>query len=48
MSRVLTVLSAQVAPVAWNPAATLDKFEDHDRWARSAKQDVDHMLCPER
>src|ERR687891_944655 len=47
VSRVLTVLSAQVAPVAWDPAATLDKFEDHVRVARRALPDVDLMLFPE-
>jgi predicted amidohydrolase len=47
VSRVLTLLSAQVAPVAWDPAATLDKFEDHVRMARRAFPDVDLMLFPE-
>src|SRR5687768_11804231 len=47
VSRVLTVLSAQVAPVAWDPAATLDKFEDHVRVARRAFPDVNVMIFPE-
>ena len=47
MSRILTVLSAQVAPVPWDPPATLDKFEDHVRVARRAFPDVDLMIFPE-
>ena len=47
MSRILTVLSAQVAPVPWDPAATLDRFEEHVRTARRAFPDVDLMLFPE-
>ena len=47
MSRTLTVLSAQVAPVAWDPPATLDRFEDHVRVARRAFPDVDLMVFPE-
>lgn len=47
MSRILTVLSAQVAPVPWDPPATLDKFEDHVRVARRALPDVDLMIFPE-
>jgi formamidase len=47
VSRTLTVLSAQVAPVAWDPPATLDKFEDHVRVARRSFPDVDLMIFPE-
>jgi hypothetical protein len=47
VSRTVTVLSAQVAPVAWDPPATLDKFEDHVRVARRSFPDVDLMIFPE-
>jgi formamidase len=47
VSRTLTVLSAQVAPVAWDPPATLDKFEDHVRVARRSFPGVDLMIFPE-
>jgi formamidase len=47
VSRILTVLSAQVAAVPWDPAATLDRFEEHVRTARRAFPDVDLMLFPE-
>ena len=47
MSRILTVLSAQVAPVAWDPPATLDRFEEHVRSARRAFPDADLMIFPE-
>jgi len=47
VSRILTVLSAQVAPVSWDPAATLDRFEDHVRVARRSFPDVDLMIFPE-
>jgi formamidase len=47
VSRILTVLSAQVAPVAWDPAATLDRFEEHVRSARRAFPEVDLMIFPE-
>ena len=47
MNRILTVLSAQVAPVAWDPAATLDRFEEHVRTARRAFPEVDLMIFPE-
>ena len=47
MSRILTVLSAQVAPAPWDPPATLDKFEDHVRVARRSFPDVDLMIFPE-
>jgi predicted amidohydrolase len=36
-----------VAPVPWDPPATLDKFEDHVRVARRAFPDVDLMIFPE-
>jgi formamidase len=47
VSRILTVLSAQVAPVPWDPPATLDTFEDHVRVARRSFPDVDLMIFPE-
>jgi formamidase len=47
VSRILTVLSAQVAPVPWDPAATIDRFEEHVRTARRAFPDVDLMIFPE-
>jgi len=47
VSRILTVLSAQVAPVPWDPAATLDRFEEHVRSARRAFPEVDLMIFPE-
>jgi formamidase len=47
VSRILTVLSAQVAPVAWDPPATLDRFEEHVRMARRAFPDADLMIFPE-
>jgi formamidase len=45
--RILTVLSAQVAPVPWDPPATLDRFEEHVRSARRAFPEVDLMVFPE-
>jgi predicted amidohydrolase len=47
MSRILTILSAQVAPVPWDPAATFDRFEEHVRTVRRAFPDVDLMIFPE-
>jgi formamidase len=47
VSRILTVLSAQVAPVPWDPPATLDRFEEHVRSARRAFPEVDLMVFPE-
>ena len=47
MSRILTVLAAQVAPVAWDPAATLDRFEEHVRSVRHAFPEVGLMIFPE-
>jgi formamidase len=47
VSRILTVLSAQVAPVPWDPPTTLAKFEDHVLVARRAFPDVDLMIFPE-
>jgi formamidase len=47
VSRTLTVLSAQVAPVRYDPAATLDKFEDEVQVARKAFRDAELLLFPE-
>ncbi len=47
MGRTLTVLGAQVRPVPWDPAATLDKFEDEVRRARRAFPAADLYLFPE-
>ncbi len=47
MSRILTILAAQVRPVFGDPAATLDKFEEEVRVARWAFKDVDLMVFPE-
>jgi formamidase len=47
MSRILTVLSAQVRPVAFDPDATLDKFEDEVQVARKAFGEADLLLFPE-
>jgi predicted amidohydrolase len=47
VSRTLTVLSAQVAPVRYDPAATLDKFEDEVQLARKAFRDAELLLFPE-
>lgn len=47
MSRILTVLSAQVAPVPWDPPATLARFEEHVRTIRRAFPEVDLMIFPE-
>jgi formamidase len=47
VSRILGILSAQVSPVAWDPAATLDRFEEHVRIARRAFPDVGLMIFPE-
>jgi formamidase len=47
VSRILTVLSAQVAPVPWDPPATMDRFEEHVRTARRAFPEVDLMVFPE-
>jgi len=47
MSRILTVLGAQVRPVPFDPAATLDKFEDEVHMARRSFANADLMLFPE-
>lgn len=47
MSRVLTILAAQVRPVPFDPAATLAKFEDEVRTARSSFPSADLLLFPE-
>ncbi|MEX2203142.1 MAG: carbon-nitrogen hydrolase family protein [Actinomycetota bacterium] len=47
MSRILTVLGAQVRPVAFDPDATLDKFEDEVQVARKAFGEADLLLFPE-
>ena len=47
MSRILTVLAAQVAPIPWDPAATLARFEEHVRTARRAFPEVGLMIFPE-
>ena len=47
VSRTLTVLSAQVAPVRFDPAATLDKFEDEVQLARKAFRTAELLLFPE-
>ena len=47
MSRILTVLGAQVRPVPFDPQATLDKFEDEVQIARKAFGAADLFLFPE-
>ena len=47
MSRVLTVLGAQVRPVGFDPEATFAKFEREVRLARTAFKDSDLLLFPE-
>ncbi len=47
MSRVLSILGAQVRPVSFDPAATLDKFEDEVRLARKAFPGTNLLLFPE-
>ncbi len=47
MSRILTVLGAQLAPVPFDPPATLAKFEDVVHAARTSYPDVDLLLFPE-
>jgi formamidase len=46
MARTFSVLGAQVRPVAWDPDATLDKFEDEVRMAARVF-DPDLLLFPE-
>lgn len=47
MSRVLSILGAQVRPVSFDPGATLDKFEDEVRLARKAFPRTNLLLFPE-
>jgi formamidase len=47
MSRVLTVLGAQVRPVAFDPEATFAKFEGEVLLARTAFRQADLILFPE-
>jgi len=47
MSRILTVLGAQVRPVPFDPAATLDKFEDEVQMVRRSFSHADLLLFPE-
>jgi formamidase len=47
MSRPLTVLSAQVRPVSFDPQATLDKFEGEVETARRAFPRAQLLLFPE-
>lgn len=47
MTRLLTVLGAQVRPVPFDPAATMDKFEDEVGTARRAFPNAMLYLFPE-
>jgi formamidase len=47
MPRTLTVVAAQVRPVAFDPAATLEKFEEEVRMLRRAFSDADLYVFPE-
>jgi formamidase len=47
MSRILTVLGAQVRPVPFDPAATLDKFEEEVHMVRRSFANADLLLFPE-
>jgi formamidase len=47
MSRMLTVLCAQVRPVRYDAAATLAKFEDEVQMARKAFGEADLLIFPE-
>ena len=47
MSRILTVVAAQVRPVAFDPAATLEKFEEEVRMLRRAFPDAGLYIFPE-
>ena len=47
MSRPFTILGAQMRPVAFDPAATLDKFEAEVRRFRAAVPAADLLLFPE-
>ena len=47
MSRILTVVAAQVRPVPFDPAATLQKFEEEVRMLRGGFPDADLYIFPE-
>ncbi|HXF37365.1 MAG TPA: carbon-nitrogen hydrolase family protein [Actinomycetota bacterium] len=47
VSRLLTVLAAQVRPVAFDPEGTFARFEEHVRTAVRAFPDVDLLVFPE-
>ena len=47
MSRILTVVAAQVRPVPFDPAATLQKFEDEVHMLRGGFPDADLYIFPE-
>jgi formamidase len=47
MSRILTVVAAQVRPVPFDPAATLQKFEGEVRMLRGGFPDADLYIFPE-
>ena len=47
MSRLLTVLGAQVRPVTFDPQATFAKFEREVRLARAVFEDASLLLFPE-
>ncbi len=47
MTRLLTVLAAQVRPVAFDPEATFVRFEEHVQMAVRAFPDVDLLVFPE-
>ena len=47
VARTVTVLGAQVRPVSFDPAATLDRFEDEVLMARKAFPGAGFLLFPE-
>jgi formamidase len=47
MSRILTVVAAQVRPVLFDPAGTLEKFEEEVRTLRRALPDAGLYVFPE-
>ena len=47
MSRLLTVVAAQVRPVAFDPEATLEKFDEEVATIRRALPDADLYVFPE-
>jgi len=47
MTRLLTILAAQVRPVPYDPAATLEKLEREVRTARASFPSADLFLFPE-